>query len=130
MYLNDSMKDPKFDEFSPALQFLVTQYSALLFNPEGYTVNGENNEVKLNEDLFSSITTPETSANVNLFKDQLRLKLQHDPNIRRERRNSLSSFRSRVGSSSTKRSPSENTLSSISKSPRVHSSPPSSSKSL
>ena len=49
MFLTENLKKEYFDEFNPSFSFLVSQYSALLSNPELYTINEDSNEVILSE---------------------------------------------------------------------------------
>ena len=123
MYLKDNLKDPKFDEFSPAYQFLVTQYAALLFTPDLYTINPDTNQITLSENLFSKIDSPDSQERLVHFKDQLKLKLQHDQSVRRERRNSITGIIRPRGYSGSKRAGSDTVSSSIPKSVRVNSPP-------
>ena len=105
MFLVDNLKQKDFDEFDQSFKFLVTQYSSLLFTPECYTVNPDSCEVTISENLFSDIVTanPEISDKVCSFKKHLKEKLSLDFSVRRERRLSTGSFRSRLPSMSTKR---------------------------
>ena len=105
MFLIDNLKNREVDEFDPFFKFLVTQYSNLLYTPECYTVNTENCEVTLSEQLFSNViaANPDVSEKVNIFKSHLKEKLSHDFSVRRERRLSTGSFRSRLPSIPTKR---------------------------
>ena len=106
MYLVDFLKSNEIDEFNPSLKFLVSQYSSLLFTPECYTVNAENCQVVLSKSLFSNLVDSniEISEKIDSFKDHLKEKLSLDYSVRRERRLSTGSFRSRLPSASIKRS--------------------------
>jgi len=106
MYLHENLSKEYFDEFNPVFKFLVSQFSTLLYQPDCYTVNGENGEVKLADDLFAEIenSDPSVKENIMHFKDHLARKLSHDLSIRKERRNSTSFIRPRALSTSTKRS--------------------------
>ena len=84
------MEDPNFDEFSASLKFLVTQYSTLLYSPDGYTVDVATSEVHINDSCFSSITDATLQPKLDILRKQLKEKLQHDLNVRKERRDSLS----------------------------------------
>ena len=105
-FLADYLNNNDIDEFNPSFKFLVSQYSSLLFTPECYTVNTENCQVVLSESLFSNLvrSNSEISDKIKYFKNHLTDKLSLDYSVRRERRLSTGSFRSRLPSASTKRS--------------------------
>ena len=105
MFLIDNLKSRELDESDPLLKFLVTQYSSLLYTPECYSVNSDNCEVLLSELLFADLiaANPEISDKVRKFKTHLKEKLSLDYSVRRERRLSTGSFRSRLPSIPTKR---------------------------
>lgn len=105
MFLVDNLKNKELSEHDPSMKFLVTQYSSLLFTPDCYTVNSDSCEVTLSELLFSDLiaANPEISDKVSKFKVHLKEKLSLDYSVRRERRLSTGSFRSRLPSILTKR---------------------------
>lgn len=109
MYLIENLCSKEVDEFDPSLKFLVSQYSSLLFTPECYTVNPDTNDVMLCENLFSDLLrdNPCLKDKIDNFKQHLKDKLTLDLSIRKERRLSLGSVRSRLPSMSSKRSNSE-----------------------
>ena len=90
MYLMENLKDSNFDEFSPSFMFLVTQYAALLFTPDCYSINIETNTVTMDKDLFQHLPGLDANSteNLNLFKIRLKEKLELDLTVRKERRNS------------------------------------------
>ena len=109
MYLGETLMTEKVDEFSTTFKFLVSQYSSLLFTPEGYTVDPDTNLITLNENLFSDLKGDDNfdfvKEKVKVFENHLKEKLSMDLSIRRERRlSSVSLNRSRLPSLSTKRS--------------------------
>ena len=108
----------------------MTQYSALLFTPDCYTADAEKGEITLNDSLFSKISSPETKDRLDLFKEQLKTKLQIDLSVRKERRNSISGIARPRAYSATKRGASESISGSITKSARVPSLPSSSEQTL
>ena len=92
------------DEFDSTFQFIVSQYSNLLFTPECYTVEPDTNAIIFNEKLFSEFKGDLLKDKTAIFEKHLIEKLFHDLAIRRERRlSSISSGRSRLPSVSTKR---------------------------
>lgn len=109
MYLGETLMTEKVDEFSTTFKFLVSQYSSLLFTPEGYTVDPDTNSITLNENLFSDLKGDDNfdfvKEKVKVFENHLKEKLSMDLSIRRERRlSSVSLNRSRLPSLSIKRS--------------------------
>ena len=114
-----------FDEFSPVLKFVVSQYSALLFTPEFYTA--DNGNVTFNDSLFSSISNDSNRQKLDIFKSHLKAKLEYDLSVRKERRNSLTGMQRPRVLSGSKRVATDNIQSSLYKSARVP--PPSSSSS-
>ena len=106
MYLVDFLRSNDIDEFNPSFKFLVSQYSSLLFTPECYTVNADNCQVVLSESLFEKIINSHSdiSDKVDSFKNHLKDKLSLNFSVRRDRRLSTGSFRSRLPSASIKRS--------------------------
>ena len=109
MYLIENLCSKEIDEFDASFKFLVSQYSSLLFTPECYTVNPDTNVVMLDDNLFSDLVKDNPSLNdkIDNFKQHLKDKLTLDLSIRKERRLSLGSARSRLPSLSSKRSNSE-----------------------
>ena len=105
MYLKENLSKEYFDEFNPVFKFLVSQFSTLLYQPDCYSVNCENNDVKLADDLFSEMEKSDPSVKEKLqhFKNQLALKIGMDLSIRKERRTSTSFTRPRTLSNSCKR---------------------------
>ena len=108
MYLTSNLKNDYFDEFNPVFLFLVSQFSSLLPQPEGYTVNPESMDVELSDNLFKNIidAEPAFTEKITLFKSHLLEKLKLDLTVRKERRLSSGLTRARSLSNSTKR-PSE-----------------------
>ena len=90
MYLGETLMTEKVDEFSTTFKFLVSQYSSLLFTPEGYTVDPDTNSITLNENLFSDLKGDDNfdfvKEKVKVFENHLKEKLSMDLSIRRERR--------------------------------------------
>ena len=117
-YLEDNLCDPTFDEFSPVLKFLVTQYSALLYSPDFYLVNSETNEVILTGDFLLDLETPETKDKLDIFKEELKSKLELDLSVRRERRISISGL-NRSRSTSQKRGLGDSSQSKLPKAART-----------
>ena len=105
MYLTSNLKNDYFDEFNPVFLFLVSQFSSLLPQPEGYTVNPETMNVELSDSLFQNIVEAEPSFTdkISLFKSHLLEKLKLDLTVRKERRMSNGLTRTRTLSNSTKR---------------------------
>ena len=106
MFLVENINKPDFD-----FNFLVvSQYSALLYTPECYTVKEDSGEVILSDKLFESIliSNPDLSKPLDTFKHQLKTKLAFDLSVRRERRNSAGQLRPRLMSNKTKRADDDN----------------------
>ena len=106
MFLTDNLKKADFQEFNPPFHFLVSQYSALLYTPDFYSVDIDKKEVTLSEDLFANISVPDPADKdrLCLFKKQLKEKLVMDLSVRQVRRNSNGGLtRPRLPSNSTKR---------------------------
>ena len=104
MFLGDFLLCKDIDEFDSTFQFIVSQYSNLLFTPECYTVEPDTNAIILNEKLFSEFKGDLLKDKTAIFEKHLIEKLSHDLSIRRERRlSSISSGRSGLPSVSTKR---------------------------
>ena len=105
MFLIDYLKSKDIDEFDQSFKFLVTQYSSLLYTPECYTVNAQTSQVTLSDDLFSDLAdkNSDISDKISTFKSHLKDKLSLDYSVRRERRLSSTSSRSRLPSFSSKR---------------------------
>ena len=105
MFLVEHLKSKDIDEFDQPFKFLVSQYSTLLYTPECYTANAQTSQVTLSEELFSDIADKHSdiSEKIETFKTHMKNKLSFDYSVRRERRLSSSSSRSRLPSISTKR---------------------------
>lgn len=105
MFLVENMKKPDFDEFNSSFNFLISQYSALLYTPECYTVEEESGEVVLADKLFENIlsSNPDLAKPLDSFKKHLKTKLAFDLSVRRERRNSAGQARPRLMSNKSKR---------------------------
>ena len=105
MFLIENLKRSDFDEFDSSFKFLVSQYSALLYTPNYYSVKQDSQEIILSDELFSNIlkSDPELANPLDIFKNHLRTKLSIDLSVRRERRNSTGQARPRLLSNKTKR---------------------------
>ena len=113
MFLVENMKKPDFDEFNSSFNFLISQYSALLYTPECYTVKEDSGEVVLADKLFENILSSNTdlAKPLDIFKKQLKIKLAFDLSVRRERRNSAGQMRPRLMSNKSKRDEDDNNVS-------------------
>ena len=73
IYLSENLKKDYFDEFNPVFKFLVSQFSSLLCQPQGYIIDPDSKYIKLSENLFNDILQldPSVADKLSDFKAQI-----------------------------------------------------------